>query len=94
MRKICARHELKMLTLALSSLHGTEGGLHSEAHATVLTQIDHCTRCRRHGHRGPDAPTRVTVTFSLPEEIDPEEVTAAVEEVLPDYVDEVVIRVA
>ncbi len=94
MRKICARHELKMLTLALSSLHGTEGGLHSEAHATALTQIDHCARCRRRGHRAPEHATRIVVSFSVPEEVDPQEVTAVVEEVLPDYVDEVVIRVA
>lgn len=94
MRKICARHELRMIALTVTSLRGFEGGLHSEAHAALLAEIDHCARCRRRGHRAAEAPTRVTVTFSLPEEVDPEEVTAAVEDVLPDYVDEVVIRVA
>lgn len=94
MRKICARHELRMLALTVTSLRGSEGGLHSAAHATLLTDIDHCARCRRHGHREPEHATRIVVSFSVPEEVDPQEVTAVVEEVLPDYVDEVVIRVA
>ncbi len=98
MTKICARHELRMLGLAVSSLHpAPDRGLRSAEHARVLAEITRCPRCRR--RRGEVAEVAgaaawVTVTFALPEEVDPAEVAATVEEALPDYVEEVVIRVA
>ncbi|HEY0949779.1 hypothetical protein [Nocardioides sp.] len=95
MNRICARHELRMLGLAVSSLHPTaDRGLRSAEHARLLGQIARCPRCRRRRGGVAEPTTRVTVTFALPEEVDPLEVATAVEEVLPDYVEEVVIRVA
>ncbi|HYF74598.1 MAG TPA: hypothetical protein VD864_17340 [Nocardioides sp.] len=97
MRKICARHELRMLALTVGSLRGASGrGLHSAEHAQVLAEIEACRRCRR--HREPvdldDHAAQVILTFSCPEEVDPAELAATVEEALPDYVDHVTVRVA
>jgi len=95
MNRICARHELRMLGLAVSSLHpAPDRGLHGPEHARVLAEIARCPRCRRRRGDASDATTRVTVTLALPEDVDPAEVAATVEEVLPGYVEEVVIRVA
>lgn len=97
MRKICARHELRMLALTVSSLRSTAGhGLHSAEHAQVLADIEACRRCRRRGHREPlgDHAAQVILTFSCPDEVDPAELAATVEEALPEYVDHVTVRVA
>ncbi|CAI9413418.1 hypothetical protein [Nocardioides sp. T2.26MG-1] len=95
MRKICARHELRMLGLTVSTLLGApDHGLHSAEHAEVLAEVEACPRCRR--RRGAeDAPAaQVIVTFSCPEEVDPAELAATVEDALPEYVDHVTVRVA
>ncbi len=99
MGKICARHELRMLGLTAATLRGATGrGLHSPEHAALLADIDACTRCRRHrastAPEAPAAPAHVIVTFTCPEEVDPDELAATVEEALPEYAEEVTIRVA
>lgn len=81
-----------MLGLTLATVRGAaDRGLHSADHARLLAEIEACPRCRR--HREPAA-TQVIVTFTCPEQVDPAELAATVEDALPEYVDGVIVRVA